>query len=606
MKNSERSSQFWSKTVGHWEDVLAMAALLAMAFLPSIEAVTRLFRIQGVPGSAVIVQHMTLWIGFLGAILAARRGKLLSLTKPVEVPEEAPGGPKYWFAKTVTITVTVLLAWASFQMVRVEASYPRDVLPGVPIWVIQSIMPLGFFLIGLEIFKASRKDMMWRALMIFVVIVIGAIGLGESLRISFVVWGGVIALLTAIVFGAPLFIGLGGLAVLFFWNDAVPIAAIPVEMYRIVVSPTLPTIPLFTLAGYILAESGASKRMIEVFRHWFGWMPGGTPVMVTVLCGFFTTLTGGSGVTILALGGLLLPMLRAENYSMRFSIGLITVSGSLGLLFPPSLPAIIYGVTAGVAINKIFLAGILPGTLLVAVVAAWGVRQGFKSGVKRKPFEARKAFVALWRAKWEVAIPFMILVGIFGGFTTLVEVAAFTVVYVLFVETIIYKDVKLNDIPGVIVDCATLVGGVLIILGVAMGLTNYLVDAQVPLIALDWVKENIQSKYVFLLTLNILLLIVGCLMDIFSAIIVVVPLIEPMGVHFGIDPVHMAVIFLANLELGYLTPPVGMNLFLSAYRFDKSMPEVYTATLPFFIILLIAVLAITYIPAISLSLVGGM
>ncbi len=606
MKNSERSSQFWSKTVGHWEDVLAMAALLAMAFLPSIEAVTRLFRIQGVPGSAVIVQHMTLWIGFLGAILAARRGKLLSLTKPVEVPEEAPGGPKYWFAKTVTITVTVLLAWASFQMVRVEASYPRDVLPGVPIWVIQSIMPLGFFLIGLEIFKASRKDMMWRALMISVVIVIGAIGLGESLRISFVVWGGVIALLTAIVFGAPLFIGLGGLAVLFFWNDAVPIAAIPVEMYRIVVSPTLPTIPLFTLAGYILAESGASKRMIEVFRHWFGWMPGGTPVMVTVLCGFFTTLTGGSGVTILALGGLLLPMLRAENYSMRFSIGLITVSGSLGLLFPPSLPAIIYGVTAGVAINKIFLAGILPGTLLVAVVAAWGGRQGFKSGVKRKPFEARKAFVALWRAKWEVAIPFMILVGIFGGFTTLVEVAAFTVVYVLFVETIIYKDVKLNDIPGVIVDCATLVGGVLIILGVAMGLTNYLVDAQVPLIALDWVKENIQSKYVFLLTLNILLLIVGCLMDIFSAIIVVVPLIEPMGVHFGIDPVHMAVIFLANLELGYLTPPVGMNLFLSAYRFDKSMPEVYTATLPFFIILLIAVLAITYIPAISLSLVGGM
>lgn len=606
MKNSERSSQFWSKTVGHWEDVLAMAALLAMAFLPSIEAVTRLFRIQGVPGSAVIVQHMTLWIGFLGAILAARRGKLLSLTKPVEVPEEAPGGPKYWFAKTVTITVTVLLAWASFQMVRVEASYPRDVLPGVPIWVIQSIMPLGFFLIGLEIFKASRKDMMWRALMISVVIVIGAIGLGESLRISFVVWGGVIALLTAIVFGAPLFIGLGGLAVLFFWNDAVPIAAIPVEMYRIVVSPTLPTIPLFTLAGYILAESGASKRMIEVFRHWFGWMPGGTPVMVTVLCGFFTTLTGGSGVTILALGGLLLPMLRAENYSMRFSIGLITVSGSLGLLFPPSLPVIIYGVTAGVAINKIFLAGILPGTLLVAVVAAWGVRQGFKSGVKRKPFEARKAFVALWRAKWEVAIPFMILVGIFGGFTTLVEVAAFTVVYVLFVETIIYKDVKLNDIPGVIVDCATLVGGVLIILGVAMGLTNYLVDAQVPLIALDWVKENIQSKYVFLLTLNILLLIVGCLMDIFSAIIVVVPLIEPMGVHFGIDPVHMAVIFLANLELGYLTPPVGMNLFLSAYRFDKSMPEVYTATLPFFIILLIAVLAITYIPAISLSLVGGM
>ncbi|HIO75145.1 MAG TPA: TRAP transporter large permease subunit [Candidatus Marinimicrobia bacterium] len=411
-----------------------------------------------------------------------------------------------------------------------------------------------------------------------------------------------IAIIVSLAFGAPIFIGLGGFAVLFFWYDGVPIAAVPAEMYRIVVSPTLPTIPLFTLAGYILAQSGASKRLIEVFRHWFGWIPGGTPVMITLLCGFFTTLTGGSGVTILALGGLLLPMLISEKYPREFSVGLITVSGSLGLLFPPSLPVIIYGVTAGVPINKIFLAGIIPGFFLVAMVAMWGVRQGFISKVTRQPFQPAEAFQAFWKAKWEVFIPAFILIGIFGGFTTLVEAAAFTVVYVLFVEVFVYKDLKLNDLPKVIVDCATLVGGVLIILGVAMGFTSYLVDAQVPLLALDWVRENIQSKYVFLLALNVMLLIVGCLMDIFSAIIVVVPLIKPMGIYFGIDPVHMAVIFIANLELGYLTPPVGMNLFLSAYRFNRSMPEVYKATLPFFIILLLTVLAITYIPALSLAL----
>lgn len=588
--------------VGRWENTLALGALLAMAFLPCIEAVTRALSIQGVPGSTVIVQHMTLWIGFLGAVIAARENRLLSLTQPVEIEVSEGKGFRYWFARAVAVTVSLILAYASFSLVRTESKYPRDILPGIQVWVVEVIMPIGFFLIAMELLRTSRKEPVFRAILIAIAIVIGAIGLGEAMQTPLVLWAGVLAVLLSLAFGAPIFVGLGGLAVLLFWYNGVPIAAVPTEMYRIVVSPTLPTIPLFTLAGYILAQGGASARLIEVFRHWFGWIPGGTPVMVTLLCGFFTTLTGGSGVTILALGGLLLPMLLSEKYPREFSVGLITVSGSLGLLFPPSLPAIIYGVTAGVAINKVFLAGITPGLFIVAMVAAWGVRQGFISKVPRRPFQPKGAIKAFWMAKWEVVIPALILLGIFGGFTTLVEVAAFTVVYVLIVEVVVYKDVKLNDLPKVIVDCATLVGGVLIILGVAMGFTSYLVDAQVPLHALDWVKANIESKYVFLLALNIMLLIVGCLMDIFSAIIVVVPLIKPMGEFFGIDPVHMAVIFIANLELGYLTPPVGMNLFLSAYRFNRSMPEVYKATLPFFIILLIAVLLITYIPAISLFL----
>ncbi|MFQ6616423.1 MAG: TRAP transporter large permease subunit [Fidelibacterota bacterium] len=594
-----------SGTVGRWEDSLALAALLAMAVLPAAEAITRVVRISGIPGSSIIVQHLTLWIGFLGAILAARRNRLLALTSQPISEEGKRSRVKPWLAQTVAITVTVMLAWASYKLVLAEARYPRNILPGVSVWVLQLIMPVGFLLMAYEMLKKIPRETEWRALTLVVVVMAGVIGLGGTLRTPVLLWTGLGALGAALVLGAPIFVGLGGLAVFLFWYHSVPTAAVPAEMYRIVVSPILPTIPLFTLAGYILAEGGASRRLIRVFRHVFGWIPGGTPVVVTLLCGFFTAMTGGSGVTILALGGLLLPMLLSEKYPEKFSMGLITTAGSLGLLFPPSLPTIIYGVTAGVAINKIFLGGIIPGVLLVLLVASLGIYQGIKSGVGKTRFHPRKAVSALWEARWEVILPFLILGGIFGGFTTLVEVAALTVVYVLIVEAGVYKDLELTSIRKVIINCATLVGGVLIILGVAMGLTSFLVDAQIPMHALNWVKANIESRFLFLLALNLFLLIVGCLMDIFSAIVVIVPFIAPMGVFFGIDPVHLAVIFIANLELGFLTPPVGMNLFLSAYRFEKSMPEVYTATLPFFFMRLLAVLAITYVPALVLTLAGG-
>ena len=406
----------------------------------------------------------------------------------------------------------------------------------------------------------------------------------------------------SVIFGAPIFVGLGGVAILFFWNDFTTVSAIPAEMYRIVVSPTLPTIPLFTLAGYLLAESGASKRMVGFFTSAFGWIKGGTPFIVVILCGFFTALTGGSGVTILALGGLLYPLLRKSGYSELFSLGLITVSGSLGLLFPPSLPAIIYGVTAGVSVKNIFIAGLIPGTILVLFIGGWAILRGNKEKIKMESFQWESALKQFWIAKWEMIIPILILFGVFGGFTTLVETAAITVVYILIIEILVYKDLQINSLPKIVVDCATLVGGVLIILGVAMGLTSYLVDAQIPMHLLSWVKETISSKFVFLLMLNGLLLLVGCMMDIFSAIIVFVPLISPLGEYFGIDPVHLAIIFIANLELGFLTPPVGMILFLSAYRFEKSMPIIYKATLPYFIIRILVVLLITYVPVISLGL----
>ena len=585
------------------EDTLAVVIFAAMTLLPVIETTTRLFSTNGIPASQVLVQHFTLWIGFLGAILATRQNKLLALTRdPLFDEAEKPHLGK-WIAKVTTFLVLVALTWGSWELLKIEMQYPIDIAPNIPRWVAQLIMPVGFGLMAIQVYVKSYKKHIHRISLIVVGVLFSLSAITDAIfDVLPVIWIGVFIILFALLNGAPIFVGLGGAAILFFWADYTPISAIPTETYRIVVSPTLPTIPLFTLAGYLLAESKASERLVKVFKELFGWIPGGTPVVIVILCGFFTALTGGSGVTILALGGILLPLLIKEGYSRSFSIGLITVSGSLGLLFPPSLPAIIYGVTAGVSVKSIFNAGLIPGILLLVMMSIWAIIQGKKEKIPSKPFNIKKAFQVCLKTKWELAIPFLILFGVFGGYTTLVETAALTVSYIFFVEVYVYNDIDLKTLPRIIIDCATLIGGVLIILGVAMGLTSYLIDAQIPILILSWAKGALASKYSFLLMLNIFLLLVGCLMDIFSAIIVIVPLIAPLGVYFGVDPVHLAIIFIANLELGFLTPPVGMNLFLAAYRFDEDMPKIYQATLPFFLVRLLAVGLITYIPVLTLGL----
>ena len=580
---------------------ITLFVFIALVLLPAIEVLTRLFGTTGVVASPVLVQHLTLWIGFLGAMVAARRNRLLSLTStPLFSSEEKIDWFKF-MAKVTTIFIVMALAYGAWELVKVEKEFPVDIAPFLSRWVAQLIMPTGFFVVAIHMLMNSYETWRDRGILL-----IGGILLTMTVwyvpplqESTLFMWVAIIAILFALVRGAPIFIGLGGLAILFFWRDWTPLSAIPAEAYRIVVSPTLPTIPLFTLAGYILAESNASERLVKLFRAAFGWIPGGTPVVLVLLCGFFTALTGGSGVTILALGGLLMPLLIKEGYSKLFSLGLITVAGSLGLLFPPSLPLIIYGVTAGVSVKAIFLAGIVPGLIRISMIGGWAVWQGKVQAVKRHSLKWADIKSSLWEAKWEAVIPVFILFGIFGGFTTLVETAAMTAVYVIIIEVFVHKDLDWSNMKTIIMDCATLIGGVLIILGVAMGLTSYLVDAQIPLHLLGWVKSTIQSKILFLLMLNIFLLAVGCMMDIFSAIIIVVPLITPLGAYFGIDPVHLAIIFIANLELGFLTPPVGINLFLSAYRFDEDMPTIYKSTLPFFIVMLVSVLAITYIPILS-------
>jgi tripartite ATP-independent transporter DctM subunit len=401
--------------------------------------------------------------------------------------------------------------------------------------------------------------------------------------------------------GGPLFVLIGAGAIIGFHDAGIDLTAIIIELNRLTNSPTLITIPLFTFAGYVLAESKAPKRLIGLAEAWFGWIPGGLPIVVLVACAFFTTFTGASGVTIVALGGLMFPILL-KNYSERFSLGLITSSGSLGLLFPPSLPLILYGIVAESPIDRLFLAGIIPGFLLIIILSFYGSYWSTHSKVAKTPFRFNAALKSLWQTKWEALLPFMLLLAIYSGITTIAEAATLTVVYALLVEIIIYKDINITRLPKIIKESMVLVGAILIILGVALGFTNFLVDQEVPMKALSFIQEHIHSKLVFLLAINCFLLIIGCLMDIFSAIIVVVPLLTPIAVVFGIDPIHLGIIFLANLEIGYLTPPVGINLFISSLKFQKSIVRVYVSVLPFIVLLILALLLITYIPQLSLWL----
>jgi len=376
----------------------------------------------------------------------------------------------------------------------------------------------------------------------------------------------------------------------------VPISAVPAETYRLAVSPLLAAVPLFTLGGVLLAEGGSSRRLLRLFRGLFGGIPGGTAIVCALVCAFFTIFTGGSGVTILALGGLLLPVLVKSGYGERFGLGLVTSTGSLGMLFPPSLAVILYGVVAHVSIPDLFKAGIGPGALMVGAIGAYGVYKGIAGGVERPRFDPGEALAALWAAKWELLVPVVALFGIFGGFSSLTEAAAVTVVYVFIVETVIHRDLSPSrGLFRVLVKSATLVGGVFVILGVAMGLTNYLVDAEIPAQTAIWVKTHIDSPFLFLLALNFFLLVVGVL-DGFSAIIIAVPLVQPISAAFGIHPLHLAMIFLVNLELGYLTPPLGMNLFLASYRFERPLAEIFRSAAPFVAVLLVVLLLVTYWP----------
>jgi C4-dicarboxylate transporter, DctM subunit len=584
------------------ENFLISLVLAVLVLLPLQDIALRRTSLV-LPASSAVQSYLTLFICMIGGAIAARDGRLLALSTVTTLLKTRLREIARFFSGSFSAAATFYLAYASFTFVQHTREGGDIFAYGVPRWIAQAVLPLGFAVIAWRLIRHASDTRRGRALAAcFAAAMIAAMAL-LPVDPSRMVVPSLIALLAATILGAPIFVALGGAGLLLFFGAGTPIENMAIEHHRFVTNTSWPAIPLFTLAGYFLAEGGAAKRLVRVFQSIVGHFRGGPAVVTVLACAFFTSFTGASGITILALGGLLMPVLIAARYSEKDALGLLTGSGSIGLLFPPCLPVILYAIIAKVDINTMFLGGILPGILLVIAASVWGIRKSPKSDGAQTPFSWKEAGSAIRAAKWELLLPVVALVPLVSGYATAVETSAFTALYAFVVETFIYRDLKITrDLTRVMSECGLLVGAILLILGAALGFTGYLIDAQVPEFLIAWVKSTVQTQWAFLLALNFFLLIVGCLMDIFSAIVVVVPIMLPIGAAFGVDPVHMGIIFLANLELGYLTPPVGMNLYLSSYRFNKPMPEVVRSILPILLIFLAMVLLITYVPFFSTAL----
>jgi C4-dicarboxylate transporter DctM subunit len=592
------------------ERALLVFLLLAMVLLPAASTVARRLLDRELPGASILAQHMTLWVGFLGALLATATNHHLALSTLELVPAGVPRRAARFLGQVVSAASCALLAWASIRLVRAEWDSHGVVAFGIRVAWSQLVMPVGFGVMALRFAWGAGKDAgRWRHLLRALALTLAAAAflLGRITPTSTLVWALVVLVLAAFLLGAPVFVAMSGIAMTFFFRDSGPesIAAIPVATFNLVSSATLPAIPLLTAAGYVLAEGGAARRLVRAYKGLFGWMPGGVAVMATFVCAVFTTFTGASGVTILALGGLLLPTLLEEKYPEDFSVGLVTAAGSLGLLFPPSLPVILYAVVAQAPIDHLFIGGFLPGLLMIVLVAGYGVLVGQRAGAPRQRLDGREAVAALWDAKWDLGLPLLVIVAVGSGYATIVEAAALAAAYSMAVELFVFKEIHpVRDLPRILVHAAALVGSVLILLGAALGLTSWFVDAEIPTLLVEWMTTHVKSPALFLLMLNAVLLVLGSVLEIYSAIVVLAPLVAPLGAAYGIDPIHHGIVFLANLELGFLFPPMGLNLFLSASRFGKPLPYLYRKAMPFLIIMTIGVLAITYLPVLTTGVVA--
>jgi C4-dicarboxylate transporter DctM subunit len=589
----------------HLEHALLIGALLGAAFLPLADTLGRPFGFA-VPAGAEYLKQLVLWLAFLGGLVATRERRHLSLSTVELFPVRIRRLGRLLAAAVAAATVGIL-TYASVVLVLANREEGRELMGGIPVWILELVMPVSLGLMALRFAWGASERWPGRLVAFSAIPAAFALGLVPD-AVAGLALPMAIFFLAALVLGTPVFVAMAAFALFFFFRDGLPVAAVSAEVYRLISSPTLPAIPLLTATGYVLAESNASLRLLRFFKSLLGWMPGGLAVIVIAVCALFTTFTGGSGITVIAIGGLVYPMLREDGYPEGFSLGLVTGAGSLGLLFPPSLAVILYSVVAStrdqsVPADALYIAGIVPGTLMIAMVAAYAVRRGVSLEIPRQAFSAREVVSATWAAKWELVLPVAVVYLFLSGTASLVETAAAALVFAIVVECFVTRDLHVFEtLPVALIKASVLSGAVLILLSAAMGITSYIVDAQIPDTLVQWVQTHIESKWVFLLALNLLLIVVGCLVDIFSAIVVLAPLIIPMAAAFGVNPIHLGIIFLANLELGYLTPPVGLNLFLAASRFNKPLTSLFRYVLPFLLIMALSVLLITYVPELSLGL----
>jgi tripartite ATP-independent transporter DctM subunit len=584
--------------------VLAALALVLMALIPLIEILVRPVAGSGVQNAPVIVQHLGLVMAMLGSVAALRHGHLSSFGKgfaSTNHPRLAVASQLY--GKLFAALVCGLLCMASWQLVQSERQVEQILAYGIPVWWLQAAMPAGFLLLGLQL-GAQGFGTVWHKWAGALLPTAAGLLLASQLDGSALpLWPAVIALLAALVFGAPIFAVLGALALALFWQDALPLASVALSHYQITVNPSLPALPLFTLAGLVFARTGAAQRLGAVFVALFGGGATGTVVASAVLCSAFTAFTGGSGVTILALGGLLLPLLRNAGFPEQRGISLVTSASALGVLLAPSVPLIMYAIIARVPINTMFLAGLLPAAIMVCFLLVFGgylKRQG--PGNNKVATSAAATThpglpAALWAAKWEILAPFVAIGALVSGLATPTESAAIAAAYAILTQVLAHRELGWRKLGQALSDCTQIIGGVMLILGMALGLTNYLIDAGIPDAAITWVQGVIPNKWVFLLVLNLFLFVAGALMEIFAALVVLVPLLLPVALSYGIDPVHFGIIFLANMELGFLCPPAGMNIYFASAMFDKPVHYVAVAVLPALLAIFLGTMAIALLPA---------
>ena len=606
----------WLTRFSQLDDTVAASALLLMMGVSLVEIAMRPLMGRGVENAPIVVQHLGLVLAMFGALAAERHGHLSTLGGVGSAEGSKASAWFKAFGHATSAVVCGLLALASWRFVASEMDTGHVLAYGLPVWWVQATMPFGFAVLGLKLGARCAVGLAAKAAAGLALPLLGWWLAQQWDGTAIVLWPAALLLVAALLAGSPVFAVLGGLALALFWQDGLPLASVALSHYQITVNPSLPALPLFTLAGLVFARTGAAQRIGNLFVAMMGGGAVGTVVATAVLCSFFTAFTGGSGVTILALGGLLLPLLRNAGYPEQRGISLVTSASALGVLLAPSVPLIMYAIIARVPINTMFLAGLVPAVVMVLCLLVFG---GYLRGTgmplalqtasapptlvpASAPASLSLSLRAAWVAKWEMLAPVVAIGSLVSGLATPTESAALTAAYAIATQAWAHGELPWAKLRACLGESAQIIGGVLVILGMALGLTNYLIDAGIPDAAIEAVQGVIPNKAVFLAALTVFLLFAGALMEIYAAIVVLVPLLLPVAQSYGVDPVHFGIIFLAAMEMGFLCPPAGMNIYFASAMFGKPIRYVAVSVVPALLAILVGTLFIASWPELTTAL----